>query len=104
MIIKRNLVLELAYITQIAFRNVNTNIDTVENEIKNVKENADIINKNKNYIDKTTRKVYKEVDFNGNVTKCRNCAGRPDKALGNCHLGCDFGNDEDKKKCSAMNN
>ena len=95
--------LELAYVTQIAFRNVNTNIDTVENEIKNVKENADVINANKNYIDRTIRKVYKDEKFEGNVTKCPNCAGRPDKALGNCHLGCRYGNDEDKKKCIAMN-
>jgi hypothetical protein len=62
-----------------------------------------MINANKNYIDITIRKVYKEVKYNGNVTKCPNCAGRIDKGLGNCHLGCELGNSEDKKRCVAMN-
>jgi len=80
----------LAYETRIAFSNIIANINTVEKEIKNVKENAAIINANKNYIDKTIRKTYKEVKFDGNVTKCINCAGRLEKGLGNCHKGCEL--------------
>jgi len=93
----------LAYVTKIAFSNIIANISIVEREIKNVKENAAIINANKNYIDTTIRKAYKEVKFNGNVTKCLNCAGKMDRALGNCHLGCGYGNNSDKKYCCAMN-
>jgi len=90
---KRKHMEELAYATKIAFHNVAANISRVEEEIKNVKENATIINANKNYIDTTIRKAYKEVLFDGNVTKCINCAGLPEKGLGNCHLGCSFAND-----------
>lgn len=44
-----------------------------------------------------------KVPFDGNVTKCTNCAGKTDKGFGICHKGCSYGNDEDKKKCLAFN-
>ena len=93
----------MAYDTQIAFGAITVNINRVEAEIENVKENADYINANKNYIDITIRKAYRVVKFNGNVTKCPNCAGRLDKGLGNCHIGCSYDNGPEKQKCWAMN-
>ena len=48
------------------------------------------------------RKQVVDVEYNGNVTKCLNCAGIEAKGLGNCHIGCAYGDGEDKKSCSSM--
>ena len=66
-------------------------------------ENAKQINESKNYNDISTRIEFVEVPYDGNVTKCLNCAGIEAKGLGNCHTGCSRGNDEDKRKCHKMN-
>jgi hypothetical protein len=91
---------ELSNQAQLGCSALTRNIAQITEEIKHISENADAINKNKNFKIPKSRVVTVEKEYNGWVTQCLTCYGKaPEKGNGICHLGCEV---EDVTLCDMM--
>ena len=72
-------------------------MESIKKEMKNIEINKDIINKAKNYKIKTSKPEIKKIDLPSGIhtTTCLNCNNT-------CHNNCAYADDNDKKRCIAM--